>query len=86
MGIRPAGAACAREDEEHRPKYGNLRREVVEFKTVLHQRADRAFVMLVKIVVMVLRDSQEARDQGQYDYGLEKLHRRVTRLTFLRCG
>ena len=86
MGNRFPGAAHAREGKEHRPEHGNLRRKVVEFKTVLHQRANGAFVMLVKIIVMVLRDSQEARNHEQYDYGLEKFHREITLSIFSHCG
>lgn len=86
MRVGLAGAFCAGKCKENRPENGNLRRIVVIIQAILHQGANGAVFVPVKIVVMVLRDSQEARDQGQYDYGLEKLHRRVTRLTFLRCG
>ena len=86
MGIRFSGAAYASECKKHHPEYGNLWRKIVEFKAILHQRADRAIVVLVKIIVMVLRDSQEARDHERCDYGFEKFHRGVTRSTFWRCG
>lgn len=86
MWVGLAGAFRTGKRKENRPENGNLRCKIIEFKAILYQCADRTIVVFVEIVVMVLRDSQEARDQGQYDYGLEKFHRRVTRSTFLRCG
>lgn len=71
MRVGLAGASCAGKCKENRPENGNLRRIVVIIQAILHQGANGAVFVPVKIVVMVLRDSQEARDQGQYDYGLE---------------
>ena len=59
---------------DNHQNYSDIRGAACHVKTVLHQCADRAIVMLVKVVVMVLGDREQACYQQCDDYGLQKFH------------
>ena len=54
--IRPENANFAYQFTDNHQKYGDFSCIAAEIETILHQGADRAVVMLVKVIVMVLGD------------------------------
>ncbi len=75
--IRLACAFLIREFADNHQKQGDFWRIVANVETVLHQGAYWAVLVTVKIVVMVLRDRKQSRNQqGDYD-GLQELHFKI---------
>ena len=68
MRVGLAGAFRAGKREENRPENGDLRCIVVIIQAILHQGANRAVFVPVEIVVMVLRDRKQSRNQQDDDY------------------
>ena len=54
--IRPENANFAYQFTDNHQKYGDFGGIAAEIETILHQCADRAIVMLVEVIVMVLGD------------------------------
>ena len=86
MGIRLASIFQTDKGEKHHPKNGDMRSIVVKAKAVLHQCAYRAIVVSVKVVMVVLRDSQKARDHKRHDNSLDQFHDSITLSLFPRGG
>lgn len=59
--IRFACAFLNREFANNHQKYDDIRNVASNIKTMLHQRANRAIVMLVKVIVMMLGNRKQAR-------------------------
>ena len=54
MWVRPENANFAYQFTDNHQKYGDIGGVACRVETILYQRTDRAIVMLVKVVVMVL--------------------------------
>lgn len=85
-GIPLAGVFFTYKGKEHPPKNGDMRSIVVKSNAVLYQSADRAVVVSVKVVMMVLRDSQKACDHKRHDNGLYPFHESITLSIFPHGG
>ena len=86
MRIRFAYAFLIREFTDNHQKQGDLGDIVANIKTILHQGANRAIFMAVKVVMMVLRDREQSRKQQNNDDSPENLHLKITRSAWLHCG
>lgn len=74
MRVCPENADFANQFADNHQNDGDIRGAACHVKTVLHQCADWAIVMLVEVVVMVLGNREQACYQQCDDYGLQKFH------------
>ena len=55
---------------DNHQKHDDTRNVAIKIKTILHQRTDRAVIMFIEIIMMVLGNGKQARHQENNDYGL----------------
>jgi hypothetical protein len=75
-----------REFTDNHQKQCDLGSVVANIEAVLHQGANRAIFMAVKVVMMVLRDREQSRKQQNNDDCPENLHLKITRSAWLHFG
>jgi len=70
LRIRFACAFLNRQFTDNHQRQVDFRNVAGNIKTMLHQGANRAIVVLVKVVMMVLGNRKQARHHKNNDYGL----------------